>query len=157
MLLTETATGADEKLAISSLHSFFLRETDHFFPRATTRRCQSSSRLRGSARRRLGSTIPAAVGVYTGAHPSLNPDSLLPQERKAPYALRFAATVPATKTGSASTKETSPPAAATTTASAQDSDSPAAMPPAIVFPIVFLFSVFYFGFMQVSDEDERKR
>lgn len=27
----------------------------------------------------------------------------------------------------------------------------------IVFPIVVLFSIFYFGFMQVSDENERKR
>jgi len=78
MLLTETATGTDEKLVISSLHSFFLRETDHFFPRTTTRRCQSSSRLRGSARRRLRSTIPAVVGVHTCAYPSLNPYSLLP-------------------------------------------------------------------------------
>jgi len=54
-----------------SLSFFFLHETGHFFPRATTRRSQSSSRLRGFARRRLRSTTPAVVDVTPApTHPN---------------------------------------------------------------------------------------
>jgi len=61
----------DRHRCAPSLSFFFLHETDHFFPRATTRRSQSSSRLRGFARRRLRSTIPAVVGVTPApTHPN---------------------------------------------------------------------------------------
>ena len=53
----------DRHRCAPSLSFLFLHETDHFFPRATTRRSQTSSRLRGFTRRRLRSTIPAVVDV----------------------------------------------------------------------------------------------